>query len=32
MVDRVTGGKALPTEVLERIVAKTDGVLLFVED
>jgi hypothetical protein len=32
MVDRVTGGEALPTEVLERIVAKTDGVPLFVEE
>ena len=32
MVDRVTGGKALPTEVLEQIVAKTDGVPLFVEE
>ena len=32
MVDRVTGGKALPTEVLEQIIAKTDGVPLFVEE
>ena len=32
MVDRVTGGKALPAEVLEQIVAKTDGVPLFVEE
>ena len=32
MVDRVVGGKALPTEVLEQIVAKTDGVPLFVEE
>ena len=32
MVDRVTGGKALPREVLEHIVAKTDGVPLFVEE
>ena len=32
MVDRVTGGKALPTEILEQIVAKTDGVPLFVEE
>jgi class 3 adenylate cyclase/tetratricopeptide (TPR) repeat protein len=32
MIDRVTGGKALPTEVLEQIVAKTDGVPLFVEE
>ena len=32
MVDRVTGGKALPAEVLEQIVAKTDGVPLFMEE
>ena len=32
MVDRVTGGKGLPAEILERIVAKTDGVPLFVEE
>ena len=28
----VSGGKALPPEVLEQIVAKTDGVPLFVEE
>ena len=32
MVARVTRGKALPKEVLEQIVAKTDGVPLFVEE
>ena len=32
MVERVAGGKALPAEVLEQIVAKTDGVPLFVEE
>ena len=32
MIDRVTGGKALPDEVLEQIVAKTDGVPLFLEE
>jgi class 3 adenylate cyclase len=32
LVGRVTGGKALPPEVLEQIVAKTDGVPLFVEE
>ena len=32
MVDRVTGGNALPAEILEQIVAKTDGVPLFVEE
>jgi class 3 adenylate cyclase/tetratricopeptide (TPR) repeat protein len=32
MVERVVGGKALPAEVLDQIVAKTDGVPLFVEE
>jgi class 3 adenylate cyclase/tetratricopeptide (TPR) repeat protein len=32
MIDRVTGGRALPVEVLEQIVAKTDGVPLFLEE
>ena len=32
MIGRVTGGKALPSEVVEQIVAKTDGVPLFVEE
>jgi class 3 adenylate cyclase/tetratricopeptide (TPR) repeat protein len=32
MIDRVAGGKALPAEVLDQIVAKTDGVPLFVEE
>jgi class 3 adenylate cyclase/predicted ATPase len=32
MVEKVTGGKALPDEVLGQIVAKTDGVPLFVEE
>jgi class 3 adenylate cyclase/tetratricopeptide (TPR) repeat protein len=32
LVGRVTGGKRLPPEVLERIVARTDGVPLFVEE
>ncbi|MFQ5937155.1 MAG: AAA family ATPase, partial [Acidiferrobacterales bacterium] len=32
MIRRVTGGKALPDEVLDQIVAKTDGVPLFVEE
>jgi class 3 adenylate cyclase len=31
MTDRVAHGKALPPEVVEQIVAKTDGVPLFVE-
>jgi len=32
MVERMTGGKPLPAEVLDQIVAKTDGVPLFVEE
>jgi predicted ATPase len=32
MVQRVTGGKSLPAEVMQQIVAKTDGVPLFVEE
>ena len=32
MVAEVTGGRALPEEVLDQILAKTDGVPLFVEE
>ena len=32
MVERVTGGKALPPEVVQQIATKTDGVPLFVEE
>jgi class 3 adenylate cyclase/predicted ATPase len=32
MVERVAGAKALPEEVVEEIIAKTDGVPLFVEE
>jgi class 3 adenylate cyclase/predicted ATPase len=32
MVERLTGGKPLPTEVLQQILLKTDGVPLFVEE
>jgi class 3 adenylate cyclase/ABC-type transport system involved in cytochrome c biogenesis ATPase subunit len=32
LVQGVTGGKALPPELLEQITAKTDGVPLFVEE
>ena len=32
LVERVTGGKRLPPEVLEQIVGKTDGVPLFIEE
>ncbi len=32
MAMRVTGGKPLPAEVVQQIVAKTDGIPLFVEE
>src|SRR5262249_39935086 len=32
MVERIAGGKALPTQVLTQISEKTDGVPLFVEE
>ncbi len=32
MVERVTGGKTVPDEVVEQIATKTDGVPLFVEE
>ena len=32
MIEQVTGVRALPAEVLQQIVAKTDGVPLFVEE
>jgi class 3 adenylate cyclase/predicted ATPase len=32
IVSRLTGGKALPPDLLEQILAKTDGVPLFVEE
>jgi predicted ATPase len=32
MVERVSGRKSLPAEVVQQIVAKTDGVPLFVEE
>jgi predicted ATPase len=32
MVEKVTGGKALPKEIVQQIVSKTDGVPLFVEE
>ena len=32
MTNRVTHGKALPPEVVDQVVAKTDGVPLFVEE
>jgi class 3 adenylate cyclase/tetratricopeptide (TPR) repeat protein len=32
MTDRIARGKALPTEVVAQVVAKTDGVPLFVEE
>jgi class 3 adenylate cyclase/predicted ATPase len=32
MVEKVTGGRALPAEVVQQIARKTDGVPLFVEE
>ena len=32
LVGAVTGGRALPPEVLDEIIAKTDGIPLFVEE
>ncbi len=32
LVDRLTGGKALPAEILDQILEHTDGVPLFVEE
>src|SRR5262249_1904063 len=32
MIERVAGGKMLPPEVCKQIIAKTDGVPLFVEE
>jgi class 3 adenylate cyclase len=32
LVDCVTGGKALPAEILDQIVERTDGIPLFVEE
>jgi predicted ATPase len=32
LIRQVASGKALPTEVIEQIVTKTDGVPLFVEE
>ncbi len=32
MIERLTGSKALPAEVLQQILAKTDGVPLFIEE
>jgi adenylosuccinate synthase len=32
VIEEITGGKALPAEVIEQILARTDGVPLFVEE
>jgi predicted ATPase len=32
MIEQVSGGKALPAQVVEQVVTKTDGVPLFVEE
>ncbi|WP_271553242.1 adenylate/guanylate cyclase domain-containing protein [Bradyrhizobium sp. CCBAU 45394] len=32
LVEQITGGKVLPDEILEQILARTDGVALFIEE
>lgn len=32
MVEKITGGKSLPTEVIQQLITKTDGVPLFIEE
>jgi predicted ATPase len=32
LIDGVTGGKALPLEIIDRIVERTDGIPLFIEE
>src|SRR5262249_51828884 len=32
MIERVAGGQALPREVVDQIIARTDGVPLFIEE
>jgi predicted ATPase len=32
MIAHLTGGKALPAAVVQQVVAKTDGIPLFVEE
>ena len=32
LTERVAGGKALPTEILDRVVEHTDGIPLFIEE
>ena len=32
IIERVTGGKTLPEEVMDEILARTDGVPLFIEE
>ena len=32
LIERVTGGKTLPNEVMDEILARTDGVPLFIEE
>jgi hypothetical protein len=32
IVERVTGGRSLPEEILDQVVSKTDGIPLFVEE
>jgi tetratricopeptide (TPR) repeat protein len=32
LIERVTGGKALPVEILDRVIERTDGIPLFIEE
>jgi predicted ATPase len=32
MIERLAGGQALPREVVDQIIARTDGVPLFIEE
>ena len=32
MIEKIVGGKALPSQVLQQVVARTDGIPLFVEE
>ena len=32
LIERVTGGKTLPKEVMDEILARTDGVPMFIEE
>ena len=32
LIERVAGGKALPVEILDRVIERTDGIPLFIEE